>query len=272
MVSLSRDGDFNTSTGGGVFFSDTSVNDDDTQRLHQVVCGDPWRKFHPLETIFAVSSLLISSASVLLVAVVLAIAWPDELDKCGPFFIILYIHAAFWCFTLIVDNHIKNKHHHLRINGYLEFYRQVRDHSRIPFYVVSFWNAVLLILSTVYHQIYEDFKQQCMAMGFNKPVYPLCVVIGSETIILICVIGMYIRKVLEFNRSRPPPDVLREEWMISFIQDSYSGGEIGYRDPGDHIHDLLEKQADLIRYLVDRNSKLSEKIMMLSSRLNGERS
>jgi hypothetical protein len=42
---------------------------------------------------------------------------------------------------------------------------------------------------------------------------------------MLCILG----KVVEFNRSNPPPDVLREEWMISFIQDSYSGGEIGYR-------------------------------------------
>lgn len=43
------------------------------------------------------------------------------------------------------------------------------------------------------------------------------------------------------------------------------------RERGDHIHDLLEKQADLIRYLKDRNTKLSHKIMLLSRQIQGER-
>lgn len=42
------------------------------------------------------------------------------------------------------------------------------------------------------------------------------------------------------------------------------------RERGDHIYDLLEKQADLIRYLKDRNAKLSHKIMLLSSQIHGE--
>jgi len=43
------------------------------------------------------------------------------------------------------------------------------------------------------------------------------------------------------------------------------------RERGDHIHDLLEKQADLIRYLKDRNAKLGHKIMLLSMQIQGER-
>jgi hypothetical protein len=42
------------------------------------------------------------------------------------------------------------------------------------------------------------------------------------------------------------------------------------RESGDHISDLLEKQADLIRYLKDRNTRLSHKIMLLSRQLKGE--
>ena len=43
------------------------------------------------------------------------------------------------------------------------------------------------------------------------------------------------------------------------------------RDRGDNISDLLEKQADLIRYLKDRNARLGHKIMLLSSQMQGER-
>ncbi|XP_069671714.1 transmembrane protein 192 isoform X2 [Periplaneta americana] len=231
MVSLSRN--FNTSTGGGVFFNDASlsVGDDDIQQLQPVLGGDVARKFSPLNTVAVVTLELLISG---------------------------------------VDKHVKEKHHELRVNGYLEFYRQTHSHSRIPLCIVSLWNAVLLVLSTVFQHLYEDFRQQCTVSGFAKPVNYLCIIIAVETVLLTCTIILYIRRVVQFNSSKPPPDVLREEWMISFIQDSYSGGEVGYRERGDHIHDLLEKQADLIRYLKDRNTKLSHKIMLLSTQIREE--
>lgn len=76
----------------------------------------------------------------------------------------------------------------------------------------------------------------------------------------------HIEKVMRFNRLRPPPDVTRDEWLSPFTQDSYSGmGEIGYRQRGRNLEELLEKQADLIRYLRDHNVKLSHRIMLLAS-------
>lgn len=36
-------------------------------------------------------------------------------------------------------------------------------------------------------------------------------------------------KVRRFNETRPPPDVQREDWMMSFVRDSFPGGEVGYR-------------------------------------------
>lgn len=69
---------------------------------------------------------------------------------------------------------------------------------------------------------------------------------------------------MRFNRICPPPDVTREEWLSSFTQDSYAG-EIGYRQRGSNLEELLEKQADLIRYLRDHNINLSHRIMVLVS-------
>lgn len=71
---------------------------------------------------------------------------------------------------------------------------------------------------------------------------------------------------MRFNRLRPAPDVLRDEWMSPFIEDSYAGmGDVGYRQRGMDLQELLEKQADLIRYLRDHNVKLSHRIMELAS-------
>lgn len=123
-------------------------------------------------------------------------------------------------------------------------------------------NAVLLAFSAALYHLYENFRKQCSISGFLKPMNYLCVFIAVETTVLayvivmyicklhsinvctvqrslhikkcgiliaLCCICCYIGKVIQFNRSKPPPDVQREEWMISFIQDSYSGGEVGYR-------------------------------------------
>ncbi|EGI66827.1 Transmembrane protein 192 [Acromyrmex echinatior] len=75
-----------------------------------------------------------------------------------------------------------------------------------------------------------------------------------------------VERVMKLNRLRPPPDVTRDEWLSPFTQDSYSGmGEIGYRQKGRNLEELLEKQADMIRYLKDHNVKLSHRIMLLAS-------
>lgn len=73
----------------------------------------------------------------------------------------------------------------------------------------------------------------------------------------------FLERVRRFNRVQPPPDVIREEWLSSFTQDSYTGAEVGYRERDSNLSELLEKQADLIRYLRDHNVKLSHRMMLL---------
>ncbi|CAG2066272.1 unnamed protein product, partial [Timema podura] len=77
-------------------------------------------------------------------------------------------------------------------------------------------------------------------------------------------------KVHRFNRKKPSPDVFRDEWFSGLIQDSHGSGEIGYRERGSHVQDLLERQADLISSLNEHNARLSHKIMLLSSQLGQE--
>lgn len=58
---------------------------------------------------------------------------------------------------------------------------------------------------------------------------------------------------------------MREDWLTSFAQDSYTGsGEVGYRG-APKVVELLEKQADLIRYLREHNTQMSHQMMLLAS-------
>lgn len=73
-------------------------------------------------------------------------------------------------------------------------------------------------------------------------------------------------KVVKFNRLHPPPDVTREEWLSSFTQETYSGSsEVGLHPEKSNVEELLEKQAELIRYLRSHNDILSHRMMLLVS-------
>jgi hypothetical protein len=62
------------------------------------------------------------------------------------------------------------------------------------FILFSSGNAVLLVLNTVFHHLYNDFRQQCSVSGFFKPVNYLSLFIVVETAVLACVIIAYVCK------------------------------------------------------------------------------
>jgi len=62
------------------------------------------------------------------------------------------------------------------------------------FVLFSSGNAILLVLNTLFHHLYNDFRQQCGVSGFSKPINYLSVFIGVETAVLACVIIPYVRK------------------------------------------------------------------------------
>lgn len=50
-------------------------------------------------------------------------------------------------------------------------------------------------------------------------------------------------KVKNFNKTRPPPDVQKEEWTACTSPENFGQNEIGYRQLGDKVYDFLEKQV-----------------------------
>lgn len=271
MVSLTRR--VNTSAGGGVFFNDGLINgdDEDVQGLQPLHGSDEINGFRKLHTFTPVVLKLFLIVLTQVAIIVLLCLWPEFRYKCEPFFLLIYIHVAYWCISWILHQHLKLKHRMLRVNGYLEFYKQTEAHIRIPFYIISLWNAILLVISSVYHNVYGDLEQRCMSQTSSlSPNNVIGAIMTLETGILIPVLMTYLVKVRRFNETRPPPDVQREDWMMSFVRDSFPGGEVGYREPNEQIHDLLAKQADLIRYLKEHNAMLNHKIMQLSSRSHVE--
>ncbi|KAG8226465.1 hypothetical protein J437_LFUL009782 [Ladona fulva] len=264
MVSVARS--VSVSSSGGVLTCGHSTNDDEDDGRRILTCKYPedFDHFKPLQTIHVVLLELFVTAGLELAAVSLYFLWPPNLDSCDPFFFLIYAHAVFWLVIYIFHNFLRLKHHQLRIRGYVEFYKKIVFSAKVKFYVVSGINTFLLVMLALFCQNYGDIKEQCDNRTFLKPMEYLLCIISLEILCLIPFCISYISKVSRFNREKPCPDFRKNDWEPYMLREGGRPlGEIGFRNPNEEIHELLEKQADIIRCLRDRNDALCEQIIQL---------
>ena len=119
--------------------------------------------------------------------------------------------------------------------------------------------AMLLYISLLYYLgIGRDSD-----LNTYHPVYTLYIIVGVEVMITLPCLIYYIIRATIFNCARQAPDV---------IHDTYSGPEspttsvsvVGFRD-GEDLDELLERQADMIRYLQQHNANLGRRILELQA-------
>ncbi|TRY69233.1 hypothetical protein TCAL_13327 [Tigriopus californicus] len=200
---------------------------------------------------------------------------PLELCRLEPFSILVYTHAAHWLIHLIVDQFLKKEHKKSRLRGYIAFYLQTKNIRRTPFYLVSIGNAVLLITVTALHDYCDP--DQCpdkmMKVDYLRGLITL------ECLIIICLWFNYIINVREFHAQRPVPDVLSPDAMRHLLVDEASAGPstdyddslfggttAAYGSPPER-DEILEKQAELIRYLRSHIAAQNEKLLALSQQI-----
>lgn len=70
---------------------------------------------------------------------------------------------------------------------------------------------------------------------------------------------------IKFNISKKSPDINKELDRPIFLPSQLK--DIGYKDSS-YLSNILENQADMIRYLQERNEKLSQKLYQLSEKSN----
>ncbi|XP_063985879.1 transmembrane protein 192 [Diachasmimorpha longicaudata] len=262
MVSLVRT--FHSPVSGAVFF-DSPMNMEEEEQ--PVLSSEEEETFQTLDTALIAVVPLIFGAVLEITGIIFVSLWPEERNKCDTYFIFLYLHCAYWLMIMVTDYLIRQKHHNLRICGYLDFYQSTYQHIRTPLFIASLWNTAYLLLAVILHHTHKvDYETYCRSSEWFTPVNYILLLTTLELMIIIPVYVNYIKRVRRFNRTKPPPDVTREEWLTSFTQDSYAGNtEVGYQQRGSNLTELLEKQADLIRYLRDHNVKLSHRMMLLAS-------
>lgn len=183
-------------------------------------------------------------------------------DKCGtdPVALILYIVGGVWFLQLLFDRFYRNQHYRSRLYGYLSFYRRTRNIRRLPLTIASAGTACLLIVTQILSTKCEPDNLKCGPL--DKDGY-MQIVVSISCAIQIILLIIYSIRTISFNSSGASPDVNQEEMVTSFLQTNSVSSDVGFRDGG-LLDQVLERQADMIRYLKQHNEQLSKKILVLS--------
>ncbi|XP_050305765.1 transmembrane protein 192 isoform X2 [Anthonomus grandis grandis] len=251
---------------GATFFSE-SVNMNDQELLQPIL--ESFGGFKKVQTVPLFTFHIFFTLVLDIVAIVYAAIHPDDSSKCREYFIIIYLHVALWIITYIIHIVTKTIHFNIRLSGYLDFYKETETHSGLPLIIVSVWTVALLFVQTLMQHFYPDnFYEKCIHGGTMSPKAYLCALITLEFCVITGVNINYINKVMQFNKQQAPPDVLKSEWTNAAEVDGVPHTEVGYREMGSKVYELLEKQADLIQYLKEHNARLNEKVMTLSNQIS----
>ncbi|XP_067676117.1 transmembrane protein 192-like [Haliotis asinina] len=264
MVSLSE----TSRHSGGYFFNDeqNSIQTSDTEELlrdHVGLTGDGEIVFRKINTLWAIICQILLSIALLTGSFIIPVFCLQ--NKCGAddIALVIYIHGAFWFIFLAFDRYYRQQHYVNRLNGYLEFYRRTKNIRRMPFLITSGGNALLLIVTRILEE-YCHTPDKCYIL--KKENY-IQIVVAMETAIMLIFLIMYLARTYKFNRCQAHPDVSQDEMLNSFVHSQSQASDIGFRDEN-YVDQVLEKQADMIRYLKQHNSQLGKRILALTAQNN----
>lgn len=233
--------------------------------VRPVLDNHPNSGFTPLQTIWIIC--LQASLMLLLGFMTFIFAFIVDVESmtCGLFFLVVYAHACLWVIFLILDNCLKWYHSRLRKEGYLEFYETCNKYAIVPIYITSSWNVILGVRLALYSEMSTNPYSFCDKSQLTSPTNMVAFLMICENLMLLPVWTSYIIAVLEFNKSRRLPDTdLDNRWVPNVLRESISAGEVGYRERCEAVDNMLEKQADLIRYYKESNEQLNRRILELT--------
>lgn len=260
MVSL---GSNQRSPGGGYFFNNDANQifdeTDEASLVSSVLVSDEEPNFKTIPLTGVIVTEIICTIGLLVSAFL--VPYYEKTDSC---FILSCTHAGYWCLLFITSGYRNYHHNHIQRCGYLEFYRKTQLLQKIPLLVPSLGNTFLVVCLAIFKKYCVDEK--CPTDSGLKCFNYLQILFGLEVVILLFCLIKYLVLVVNFNRSKPIPDVHKDELLVSYIQSYAPVNEVGFRDE-DYMEEVLEKQADMIRYLKQHSNNLSRKIMKLSSQL-----
>ncbi|KAK3086055.1 hypothetical protein FSP39_012767 [Pinctada imbricata] len=223
---------------------------------------------HKINTIWAVVVEILAFVGLEVCVFVIPTLCPHY-KSCNPSSdsLVVYIYCGVWFGALLLDRYYRYQHNRSRLAGYLEFYRRTRNIRRLPFFINCIASTVLLIGIKLMDTKCGDNNENC---GIVHKSLILQIIISLDVAVTLAFLILYLVKTIQFNRSDVTPDVTRDELSSSFMHSSVSS-EIGFRDES-YSDQVLEKQADMIRYLKQHNAQLSKRILMLTAENNALKS
>lgn len=190
----------------------------------------------------------------------------NHASSFSSFSLLIYTHSAHWAAFLIIDQFLHHHHHKSRLQGYLDFYVKTKNIRRAPFYILSVGNAVLMIVVMILHDLCDT--KDCKG-AFSKVDY-LRGLITLESMVVVCLVCSYIYILADHNKQQLLPDVLRDEFTSSILPASGArnpGSMVGCQGP-DQVNEVMERQAEMIRYLHEHTENLCRKIQVLTTQLS----
>eukprot|EP01094_Clydonella_sp_ATCC50884_P004448 TRINITY_DN13473_c0_g1_i1.p1 TRINITY_DN13473_c0_g1~~TRINITY_DN13473_c0_g1_i1.p1 ORF type:complete len:398 (+),score=55.37 TRINITY_DN13473_c0_g1_i1:216-1409(+) len=209
--------------------------------------GDP---FFSLDTPWA------ALVECLIVVSYFALLWiPFEEEDDGflnGYNIRVTLYVFIYVFLVLSGRFVQWRHRQLRQRGYLSFYRKVRSMTTIPMHT---WAAGVACVALLF--VYLPAGNQ--AFGLLHPINWLQILVGLQMVVIVGARGYYIYLVIRRNRARQLPDARETLGLLSPAANSASS----YSDQSD----VVDKQADMIRYLQEQKKNLSMELLNANERI-----
>lgn len=167
-------------------------------------------------------------------------------NQYSAYNISLYIHVGAFFLSILFDR-LYQYYQTISIrHGYLNFDQQTRVIRHLPLVILSIGNALLVVMIKLFEGYQSSFQ----------PWHGLILLTTIENIFVLIILTRYLVLTVDFNRQCLRPDAVQEDDLSTFAPTYSTTNEIGFRDES-FKDNILEKQADQIRYLRERNDQLT---------------
>ncbi|KAK2157129.1 hypothetical protein LSH36_197g01023 [Paralvinella palmiformis] len=263
----------------GFPFDEWSQSVQDTDQLVSIREQQQERAFQPMTTPLSIILLiLIMVCFEIAVFLVPHLSHPDSFI-IPPYSILMYTQSSLWFFLMLIDRYWRFEHYISRTKGYLEFYRYTRHLRRMPIMIISggkykayeHRTVLLLILTTLLSvNCHTEPGHECPGIPLTRCQYAQ-IVISVQVAIVLPILIIYLIRTIKFNKAASVPDIQEEDTFSSITTSRTLCNGVGFRDDS-YVDDILEKQADMIRYLKHHNNHLGRKVLQLTAQLEHEHS
>ncbi|XP_015748818.1 PREDICTED: transmembrane protein 192-like [Acropora digitifera] len=186
----------------------------------------------------------------------LSLGGPD-----APFRLFVVLHVALWVLVFISDRILQCQHHKSQKNGYLQFFRETKELRRLPHAILSLginyygYCSQLCLRSVV--RTYKKGAKILDGILNRKQKQRLCQICGDKQRVL-----WYFPKWPIFS-SIYTLSVSGPSWCVVYALSI--AFHFFYLRDNDYLDEVLEKQADMIRYLQQHNANLGKRLMKLTT-------